>query len=253
MDVYSNEDGTKTAYFYNEPIRYEKIVDGHITYADIDNSIVYINNKSSKYAYKNAANAFDVLMPSRLDTKTGVCISQDHFAIEIMPESAKACKGTVSKHDSTVIEYSGVFGDGTSVQYTMTPLGYKEDIILQKDIGVYEFKFLIKAENVVFKQKETLIEIYEADSDEHLGKINPVFVYDSGAGTEVGERYSFDSKQEISSIGDGVWQYTLYVDKAFMQDALTQYPVYVDPTLVLNGDNTISDGFILQSLPNSTV
>lgn len=163
-----------------------------------------------------------------------------------------------------MVQYKEVFGSKTSVRYSSSFEGFKEDIILDENIGVNEFKFRLKTNGL------SLVDT----GDGNFCLINPLTGKSMAA---VGDLIVTDSKLQHESnvqtkeiaLGETSEQHetetvfsevqyehhykaetvmpeqeyilTVIVDESYLNDPETVYPVYVDPTMTVMGSGDIED------------
>lgn len=255
--IFQNKDGNKTYYYFSTPVKY-KTGSGEIK----DKSNKLYTTTREKYAYTNSNNDINVYFP--INIKDGVLLEHDDICISMAPLSAKgvdARQATAIKqslkalNDETKdnIYYNNVFGDNTAIRYSVNFEGYKEDIILYKNIGVNEFAFSLKTgiHEAVLEDGE--VHIVDAKTKETIGVIPPIYMYDSfgGDSTEPSAHESYNNSFSIEKLSNGEYLITITVDKDFLNDRTTVYPVYIDPSYkdvtydgvkVLN-DTTIYSGY----------
>ena len=145
-----------------------------------------------------------------------------------------------------VVEYEGIFGPHTTLRYTPTFGGFKEDIILSRNIGVNEFSFIIETNGLSLVKEESSYYLADPLTGERVGVLGDILVYDSGpqetepAAAEESESAPvvWQHRYQVETIGqDQTYRLTLLVDEAFLNDPATVYPVTVDPSFTFTGDN----------------
>lgn len=193
--------------------------------------------------------------------KSGVLLEYQNYEIEVSPYKSNSKKSfkpnngvtgkkLTSEQDDFVL-YTGAFGKGTSLRYTPLFDGYKEDIILDNsDVG-NEFTFFVKAENLIAKLVNDYVSFIDPATDKEVAKFEPIYVYDSyDNGYEIPHETN-DNHYELEEVTGG-YLLTIVVDKNFLQNPETVYPVYVDPTTTFNQSSNISDTIIYSGRPNYT-
>ena len=137
--VFQNRDGTKTMYYYNYPVKY-KDANGKIK--DKKNKLTDTGNE-----YANVENDINSYFPKKVHKNKGVILQYDNVRIEVAPlinGSSGASRQTGHNKDgqnTDYVEYPNVFDKKISLRYTPTFNGYKEDIILVKELLEVWFDF----------------------------------------------------------------------------------------------------------------
>lgn len=250
--AFENEDGSKTFYIYQSPIRYK---DEQGNYQLIDNSIVEASEdeKRSGYFYKNKSNDFEVLLPDDIVTDKGAKLEfDDKYSIEFKPNVDKKAdsgkedfalddkyksKEKDSKKYSGEIEsvqyYSG-FNDDIEIKYTPTSSGIKEEIVINKYTGQNAFEFEIKVKGVVPEMCDDGYMLFkDTETGEVKALIEPFFAKDSYTGdlVEGDGHYTENITSTITATKKDTYILTVTVDKEFLESEEVVYPVVVDPSV----------------------
>ena len=135
-----------------------------------------------------------------------------------------------------VVEYEGIFGPHTTLRYTPTFGGFKEDIILSRNIGVNEFSFVVDAGELQVTAEGGALFFLNPLTGTIEAQFDAVYVYDSFTGERTAESSHESWNNQILSepLPDGRYLITLVADSAFLNDPSTVYPVYIDPSLTIN-------------------
>ncbi len=227
-----NSDGTKTLTVFAEPIKYVDEETDKVQFISDELSIP----ESGDNAYECVTNSKKLYFPK--DISKGVLLTQGEKSITMTPVATvplkngkiKVKKIKLKKKDFA--QYEGVFGEGTSVQYTPTANGLKENIVLNEYGGVNEFSYIIDAKGLVPDTAEgTTITFTDPNTEEAVFKIDETFIYDSRYNeTELNEEcVSYDNYYKVEEQKNGKYLLTTVVDKAFLESPDTVYPVTVDP------------------------
>lgn len=253
--LYQNKNGTKTLYQFSTPVKY-KDSDGKIKDKSNELTDLSTNLKSrSIQPYRFAVEQNDIksYYPQRLDSTQGVQIVKDDMTISMKPVckvkktsinsmayteapfvSAQAVK-TMSTHEqktTNAVAYQDVYGADTILRYTPMFDGVKEDIILEKNVGIHTFTFELDTHGMTAAvDDEGGVLIYDPKTKEIKASISPIVLYDSS--DENRPRQSRKNRIELKKLTVGRYEITMEADSAFLNDPETVYPVYVDPTLTL--------------------
>lgn len=156
--IFQNTDGTKTLYRFSYPVKY---VDENGNTLDKSNSVSAItvgDTRYGTYAYVNPNNDINTYFPQTLNSAQGISLEWDDLKIEMSPISAAIGEETAAVQTTNAVlsaqaataqklsynadgeskdavSFNGVFGAATTVRYTPTFDGVKEDIILNSYNG----------------------------------------------------------------------------------------------------------------------
>lgn len=228
--VYLNQDGSETAYIFNETVKYlddsGKVKDK----SNILSNNITDTEFTKEYAYVNDRNDINTYFPKTLEKEKGIVLNSSKVSVEMYPNTNKTAN--VIKQDDSLVVYNNVFGNGIQLQYKTTFEGYKENIVLN-DNTVNKFSFIIEADGTYLEKYCEAINVKDSKTKETVAVIDPIYVYDSFEGDvpEGETHYTFANSMEFSKISDGKYEITITVDKEFLSRPSTIYPVYVDPTV----------------------
>ena len=140
-------------------------------------------------------------------------------------------------------DYQGAFGTGTTLRYTPTLSGVKEDVILDAYRGQNTFAFTLNTGNLsVFEEEGRYFIAPTADAEEKI-LISDTWVYDAAGNFEKGTL-------SVVQVKNGLYLLTVGASVEFLTDENTVYPVYIDPTLTIDsGTNYIEDTTIYAGKP----
>ncbi len=231
--VYQNIDGSYTEYQFTEPVKYQdengKIKDIKL---GIKDGIKNEQFSSNEY-YACEDNDVKVYFPKSMHSSNeGVQLVKDDININILPsideDKVRYVSEIVEDESSNTVVYEDVMGEDTSLKYTPTIGGYKEEIILDAVPETNEFNFIMKLEGVWPCLSDTgSIWLKDKNTDEVCGEIESIYVYDSAELIHE----TFDNYYIIEEIGIDEYEITMIVDNDFLTDKNTIYPVIVDPTV----------------------
>jgi hypothetical protein len=233
-----------------------------IHYEDEDGSLKEINNaitdKPGKegYVYSNTANSWHAYFSDSLCEKNAVVLEKDNYQIAFSITGAKSqSKATKSSvldksesmfdemlvDDNRVVVYKDVF-EAIDVAYTTRTNGVKEEIILRNALAsyVFEFDFTLNGLSVLEKEGSILF----ADSEgQSVFSLEPLYMEDANG------KYSEKVKYTIEKNEDGC-KITIIADEEYLNASDTQYPVIIDPSIIISGSLT-SDTCVDQQYPSS--
>ena len=163
---------------------------------------------------------------------------------------------TESKPDDSFV-YDNAFGPHTKIKYYNTSTGFKEDIILEQNVGMNRFSFEIDTHGDIPRLTEDagMILVYDKDnSEEQKYRFGSLYAYDSftpGTDEATGfEHLTFDCHYELEELGDSRYRITVVVSEEWLNHPETIYPVTIDPPLV-GGPSNLDDTYIRESAPAS--
>ncbi len=288
--TFQNIDGSNTTYIFSEPVKYvdeEGIIhDKKSVLTEKIDAVAYKN----KYGYTNADNDIHVYFPKSLSEDTGILLGKDNISIELTPVASRKLETkvlsskTASAKDELqvslkelaaqtaepikkqiqetaddtavkeVIDYDSVFGVETTLRYQPTLNGFKEDIVIDAYDGTNEFVFNLKTNGLRLAGEDGLYYLIEPETSQMVVNMGELLVY-SGGGTELSIGY--DHRYDVETVTeDEEYLLTIIVDKEFLLDENTQYPVIVDPSFeILSNNNNIMDISVRVNgsvIPNST-
>ncbi len=246
--VFENEDGSKTLYSFSYPIKY---VDGNGNMKDKSNEIIPFEGNS--YSYYTPYNDIQTFFPEKLSEKDMISIVSGNYTVAFGPEY---CEGTSSgkaeRDGKNGIVYEDVFENGYSLSYQPQFWGLKEEIIIQEDSGKYDFGFYLNTNGLIPYVVNNCVYLKD-ETGTVIGELSDVTLYDSA---DIPNHSENNSVSLAPTDVDGIYIYEISIDKSYMQDSDTVYPVYVDPSVTINSSGsgtskTIMDTPVYSSVPSS--
>ena len=236
--VYRNADNTRTAYFYDEDIKFVNS-NGVIVEKDIELAL-----KDGNYATRQ--NNVALKLPKELSE--GVSVSYNGNSVTLIPvnnsELSKQAsltdvisgKNGVLKSAKNAVEYKSVFSDKINLTYTPTMNGVKEEIVLDSYTGVNSWSFVAQTNGMsVYCGDDGIYYFAESEDSKIKFSLGQVFVYDNSFNIDGGEMTVKELKK------NDMYLITMTVDKAFLEDKNTVYPVYVDPQIDVDNSSTTAN------------
>ena len=248
-------DGSYEASVYAVDVHY---VSQAGAYEDIDNRIIPYQKSvdNNSYAYKNSANRFTVRFGGQ--SAYPVRIEYESYSLSLRPSGMRVAEGTLfgdykAQYRSAVrgmaapkssIVYEEVYPN-VDILYEVRDNGFKEFIIIKDEIGSNEFYFDIAFDGVEAFEHEG--QVYFADSEDETNK---VFVVNELFALDAAGAYTDDVR--VSYISNGAApKLRVTVDSAFLTDESREYPIVVDPSVMVTGANNIADSFVRQGSPST--
>ena len=238
--VFLNADGSHTAYYYDHPVKYV-------------NEAGKIKDITLNIAESNVAGQFETAANSCVTTFSrnatdGIGLRSDNTAISLVPHlpaaatknmsAAKATNTAVAKQiDSKRIAYT--YDDKTTLEYSHTYTGFKEDIVVSEYTGQTRYDFTLYTNGLKLTERNG--SFYLVDT---AGAVK----------AQLGDIIIFTADDRNNTMGDMVaktvvenqeYLLTILVDPEFLADEKTAYPIRIDPTIDIshenNGDGAIED------------
>lgn len=251
--TYLLSDGTYQYVGSAEDIHYED-ADGSLK--EIDNAITDKPGQEG-YVYGNTANSWHTYFSDSLCEKNAVFLEKGNYKIAFSmiganSQSIAAKSSVLDKSesifdemlvdDNRVVVYEDVF-EGIDVAYTARTNGVKEEIILRNAsaANVFEFDFTLNGLAILEKEGSVLFVDSEGQS---IFSLEPMYMEDANG------KYSENVKYTIESVEEGC-RITIIADKEFLSASDTQYPVIIDPSVMISGSSVTLDTCVDQQYPSS--
>lgn len=246
--VFQNKDGSKTMYYFDEPVKY---TDENGTVCDKSTKLSEADKDG--YAFVSAENDINVYMPEQLDGETGIIVKSNEYTIEMSPvDSDKAdvsdiITETQNKYDEhDIVEYNDVFGKDTMIEYSAQLNGVKENIILDRYNGKNEFSFDVDTNGLSLKDEDGYFSIVDAEKAEIVGTVSEVILFDSSKGENTIVPQGYVTGYTAVKNADGNYTITITLDNEWLKNEAV-YPVTIDPTIKLSSSGSGSSKTILDA------
>lgn len=226
--VFLNADGSRTMYYFGFPVKYLN-ESGDIQ--DISLAIADSNTKSGEF--ETTANA--ALTTFSAQFADGITLSSDKADIRLAPVLASAnakASGALYKAQRVDEETIAYYYDSkTTVEYSLTYTGFKEDIVVNEYTGQTTYPFRLYTNGLTLCESNG--SYYLTD---HSGEIQAT----------IGDIVIFTADEKNNGRGELVaatvrenqeYLLTIVVDDAYLSDPKTTYPIRIDPTIELNYSN----------------
>ena len=223
--IFQNRDGSKTAYFYNTPVKY---TDENGIVRDKSSAITAYSGMydGKSYAYAMTDNDVKVYF-SRIGTE-GVKLASGGYDIEMVPMNTGSLMiPSVSFENNDTVRYNNMYGLGTAIEYKTLLNGVKEDIVLSNYTGQNSFNFMLYTDGLALVENGG--DFYLADNTgARVASIGKVIANDSGNKTVYGT-------MNYNTVKAGAqYMINISVDTAFLTASDTVYPVRIDPTVTID-------------------
>ncbi len=209
-----------TEYFFSENVKYEK--EGNIY--DKSNRLTASEKTGG---YTNEENDINVTLPFELSKSSGIELSYKDHLIGFTPVNKDDGKTAAKQSTDDTVIYKNAFGEGISLEYTAQFSGVKENVIIARDTGVYEYAFVLKTHGLYLTAENGVVLLLD-EKGEEIAQIGGVLIYDEKGKPGEG---SFNVTELVPG---EEYVYTVSVSEAFMKSDDTAFPVTVDPTITFN-------------------
>ena len=230
------QDGTIKAVLYNEDVHY--LEDGK--YFEFDNNIL-----EDKNCYQNLKNPFKVKFSKDLKRNL-IDISSDEHFLKLELKGAK--KELNIKKNMNKIYYKNIL-ENVDIDYSINNRKLKENIILKNKLASeHNLVFLVDTDLTLIVEKNGSIGAY--NNSTKIYNIEPVYMFDSNNMINHNVSYKLELK-------DDKYEITLLLDKEWLTNEETLYPVTIDPTIeyatVANIDDTCISSNITTAMNEAPV
>ena len=228
-----NRDGSNTAYLFSEPITF---IDDNGNLKAKDISVERQSDaelKSKGYTYTNGQNDYRINFAK--NSGKGILVDFGSGSYSIIPhgkydvEGSKSISETLNK-SFEVFEYNNIYGVGTNLKFYPQLNGVKDEIVLDKNIGQNAFSFELKTENCTAQlNNDGTVTLLNKDG-ENVQTFSAPFAYDSEyVEGDMNEHY-IDCTYSLEEKENNTYILTVTVDKNWLEDKKTIYPIVIDPT-----------------------
>lgn len=233
--IFLNVDGTKTMYKYDFPVKY---VDDSGVIQDITLQITDSERGTEKF---KTANNSTITTFSRYLTD-GISLMGNETNITLipaLPESQRLARTAspdtpeqqreVQRIDEDTISYP--YDDRTTIEYSLTYTGFKEDIVVSEYTGQTEYPFTLYTNG--YSLTNIGGSFYLTDNNQNIR-------------ASIGDIIIFTADQKNNTTGKIIpttiveneeYLLTIVVDEDFLSDENTLYPIRIDPTVEVNYNN----------------
>jgi RHS repeat-associated protein len=209
--------GTLQTRIYESPINYR---DAKGDWKPIDERL----EETAAGTIENGANAFDLLLPSRLGSGTERFSVGDHWiSAKLLGSSTTPAEisGNTATYEAADHE--------TTYELTSTPTGVKESIELENASQPSSFHYELRASEGLKPLLEEDGSITFHDGNGTLvALLSAPTISDSSAD---GAMSSNAIKYDLGDLQDGHWELTLAVDHSWIDSPSRVWPVMIDPSL----------------------
>lgn len=227
--VLEKDDGTRALYLFSENVKY---IDENGDVADKSNNAVRKGR-----AFVNEGNDVEIILPATLTA--GIAVHSDELNITMKPltDSIGRSLSTAVQTEEDTVLYSDVFDSSTDIEYTYTYSGVKENIILESYNGKNSFDYEVTTGGLtLYEDKGTLL--LADENGEEKATLGEVIVFSADNKNNTFGKYTIKELEKNSR-----YKVTVSVDREYLTDPKTKYPVKIDPNL-----NTIDYNIVVHDM-----
>ena len=227
--VLEKDDGTRALYLFSENVKY---IDENGDVADKSNNAVRKGR-----AFVNEGNDVEIILPATLTA--GIAVHSDELNITMKPltDSIGRSLSTAVQTEEDTVLYSDVFDSSTDIEYTYTYSGVKENIILESYNGKNSFDYVVTTGGLtLYEDKGTLL--LADENGEVKATLGEVIVFSADNKNNTFGKYTIKELEKNSR-----YKVTVSVDREYLTDPKTKYPVKIDPNL-----NTIDYNIVVHDM-----
>lgn len=222
--VFQNADGTNTLQMYDFPVKFYK--NGKIV--DISTDIV----KGSNGNYISAQSEINVTFPSQISE--GISLSYNNLLIKMKPSFSTNINSPILSTDKKRVTYQ--LDQNTSLDYSLTYTGIKEDIVVNEYTGQTEFEFILYTNGLILSEKNGTYNLVDKNGDIQVF-IGDIIIFSSDEKNNAFGNLHYQTIQHAQS-----YRITVCVDDDYLSNPRTIYPIRIDPTIEINYSNNGSSG-----------
>ena len=231
--IFKNPDQSRTVYLFDYPVKYR---DAHGITKDI--SLTVQNHPTQTGAYQSAPGTVQTNFSKNVTD--GIALQHEEISVKLIPvlptpelqpgETMQMTANAVAQlKDSKTVSYA--YDAKTTIEYSPTYTGFKEDIVVQEYTGQTEYHFLLQTNGLTLQKinESYFLTDSEGNIKATLGDII-IFTADEKNNTMGGMTHETLRENQLYGL-------TIHVDAEYLQDENTAYPIRIDPTLEINYDN----------------
>lgn len=154
---------------------------------------------------------------------------------ELAKEEAELVEdGAVLLEDGKTVSYQ--WQDKTSLEYSLTYTGFKEDIVVEEYTGQTEYNFLLHTNGLKVEQIEG--SYFLTDEDGNIrATIGDIIIFTAD------ERNNTFGQLECEAVKENeIYKMIIKVDADYLKDEKTVYPIRIDPTIEVSYSNNGAGG-----------
>lgn len=245
--VFLNVDGSKTMYTFDFPVKY---IDDDGNIRDITLEIADSTTQSGEF--ESAANLVTTTFSAQFTD--GITLTGSDVEIRLAPVLPSVGSGTATMYSSSIlassanpvseaqridentIEYR--YDDVTTVEYSLTYTGFKEDIVVREYTGQTEYPFHLYTNGLALEEIDGSYFLVD-DYGDIRAAIGDIIIF-----TADERNNGLGSIVPMTVVENEEYLLTIVVDADYLADPNTAYPIRIDPTVDIDyndGTSAIED------------
>ncbi len=231
--VTANDDGSYTMRLFNHPVKY-------INEAGKIEDISLELKTSNNGGFETKAGVSRTQFSNKISN--GISLSGNGVEIELLPSMNTVSSNTkatatlameqatkalsVTKIDKGTVSY--YYNDKTTLEYSLTYTGFKEDIVVKEYTGQTEYTFTLNTNGLTLKCENG--SYYLADENgEKKATIGTIVIFTADERNNTLGSMTHEVVKENQQ-----YILTIHVDPEWLKDEKTVYPIRIDPTMEIN-------------------
>ena len=263
--VLKNADGSNTLRLFDYPVKYTDET-------GVEKDITLKLTETAKGGYRTADNKIITTFSQKLSD--GISLEYEDISIQMVPEEQglsltpitpitpavpaasieskqitpiKPIREASLSEDNEMVSYP--FGNKTTLEYTLTYTGFKEDIVVEEYTGQTEYAFRLYTNGLTLVEEDGSYYLAN-ENNEIKATIGDIIIF-----TADERNNTFGSMTYETITANEEYLMTIHVDADYLKDEKTVYPIRIDPTIEIsyenNGAGAIQD-VTLNSLQGSS-
>lgn len=233
--VWLNNDGTRTMKLYDHPVKYVTN-DGDIE----DISLDVVASTTAVGGYETEAGFAKTVFPSKVTD--GISLSGNGVSVKltpVLPNSALAMDGLTANDTVTLVNNQTVsytYDAKTSLDYKLTYMGFKEDIVVNEYTGQTQYTFMLETNGLTLVNENGSYFLKD-ETGEIKATLGDIIVFTAD------EQNNTMGEMTYTIVKPGYYYFlTIQLDAEWLSDENTAYPIRIDPTIELaSGNGAIVD------------
>ncbi len=210
--VFKDSENMRTMRVYSHPVKYTD-KDGNTKDITLD-----IQSRAEG-GFETKDNSIKTTFGAKLSD--GIRLQSEDVDIKLIP--ANSLNQATLSEDSKTVSYT--LDTKTTLEYSLTYTGFKEDIVVNEYTGQTEYEFLLYTNGLTVK--EEMGSFYLADSEgNRKANIGDIIIF-----TADERNNTFGELSCIEIKENQIYGLTIHVDAEYLKDEKTVYPIRIDPTL----------------------
>ncbi len=236
--IFLNKDGSKTMYLFDFPVKY---IDENGIIKDISLQIEDAENKNGDF--KTADNSAITTFSAKLSD--GIRLKDSNTNIQLVPvlssdnqnvlsvantSTSLVTDSNATRVNDNTIEYQ--YDDKTTIEYSLTYTGFKEDIVVSEYTGQTTYPFYLYTNGLKLKEIENSYYLVD-DTDNIKATIGDIIIF-----TADERNNAFGDIVPTTIIEGEEYLLNIVVGADYLADPDTVYPIRIDPTIEINYDSS---------------